>query len=142
MTARTTATPTATLPFVTEQLAPARDRLVLRGLRGYGRHGVLESERRLGQSFLVDVTIELDTSRAAETDDVADTVDYGVLATSVLSIVEGEPVALLERLAQRIGDAVLAHDKVQAVDVTVHKPSAPVPAPFDDIAVTIRRTRA
>lgn len=142
MTARTAATPAATLPFVTDQPARELDRVVLRGLRGYGRHGVLESERRLGQSFLVDVTIELDTSRAAETDDVADTVDYGVVAESVLSIVEGEPVALLEKLAQRICDAVLGHEKVQAVDVTVHKPSAPVPAPFDDIAVTIRRTRA
>lgn len=115
---------------------------MLRGLRGYGRHGVLESERRLGQTFLVDVAMELDTRPSAVSDDVHDTVDYGVVAQSVLQIVEGEPVALLERLAQRICDAVLAHDLVQAVDVTVHKPSAPVPAPFDDIAVTIRRTRA
>jgi len=118
------------------------DRVVLRGLRGYGRHGVLESERRLGQTFLVDVDLEFDTQEAALSDDVADTVDYGVVARSVLDVVEGEPVALLERLAQRICDAVLVHSRVQAVDVTVHKPSAPVPAPFDDIAVTIRRTRA
>lgn len=138
-----TADPTAaTLPIVSSPSTTPSDRVVLRGLRGYGRHGVLDSERRLGQSFLVDVVIELDTRQAASSDDVADTVDYSDVAQSVLAIVEGEPVALLEKLAQRICDAVLAHERVQAVDVTVHKPSAPVPAPFDDIAVTIRRTRA
>jgi len=115
---------------------------VLRGLRGYGRHGVLESERVLGQTFVVDVAIELDTTQAAQSDDVEHTVDYGVVARSVLDVVEGEPVALLERLAQRICDAVLAHPRADAVDVTVHKPSAPVPVPFDDISLTIRRTRA
>ena len=142
MTARTDTTTTTTLPTVTEQPTPPLDRVVVRGLRGYGRHGVLESERRLGQTFLVDVSVELDTRQAARSDDVHDTVDYGEMAQSVLSIVEGEPVALLETLAQRICDAVLHHERVHAVDVTVHKPSAPVPAPFDDIAVTIRRTRA
>lgn len=118
------------------------DRVVLRGLRGYGRHGVLASERSLGQAFVVDVVIELDTRQAAASDDLDDSVDYGVVARSVLDIVEGEPVALLETLAQRICDAVLAHPRADAADVTVHKPSAPVPTPFDDISLTIRRTRA
>lgn len=131
----------ATLTIVSMSETP-RDRVTLRGLRGFGRHGVLESERRLGQTFLVDIALELDTRPAAASDDVADTVDYGVVAQSVLDLVEGEPVALLETLAQHICDAVLVHDRVQAVDVTVHKPSAPVQAPFDDIAVSIRRTRA
>lgn len=142
MTARTPATAATTLPTVSAQHLPAHDRVVVRGLRGYGRHGVLESERRLGQTFLVDLSVELDTRQAAQSDDVGDTVDYGEVAQSVLAIVQGEPVALLEKLAQRICDAILSHERVQAVDVTVHKPSAPVPAPFDDIAVTIRRTRA
>ena len=132
---------TATLTGVSALSTPA-DRVMLRGLRGYGRHGVLDSERRLGQTFLVDLCVELDTRVAAESDDVTQTVDYGDVARSVLDIVEGEPVALLETLAQRICDAILAHELVQAVDVTVHKPSAPVQAPFDDIAVSIRRTRA
>ncbi len=131
-----------TLADVNDQPAAPADRVVLRGLRGYGRHGVMESERRMGQTFLVDVTMELDTRPSAVSDDVHETVDYGDVAQSVLQIVEGEPVALLERLAQRICDAVLVHQRVGAVEVTVHKPSAPVPAPFDDIAVTIRRTRA
>jgi dihydroneopterin aldolase len=130
----------ATLTGVSTSSTPT-DRVVLRGLRGYGRHGVLESERRLGQTFLVDLAVELDTRAAADADDVSQTVDYADVARAVLDIVEGEPVALLETLAQRICDAILGHDLVQAVDVTVHKPSAPVQAPFDDIAVSIRRTR-
>lgn len=130
-----------TLPDVATS-AETADRIVVRGLRGYGRHGVAQSERDLGQSFIVDVALEVDLQDAAASDDVADTVDYGEVARSVLDVVEGEPVALLERLAQRICDTLLVHPRVRAVDVTVHKPSAPVPAPFDDIAVTIRRTRA
>lgn len=134
--------PGTTLADVSDMPGAPADRVLLRGLRGYGRHGVMESERRMGQTFLVDVTMELDTRPAALSDTVNDTVDYGDVARSVLQIVEGEPVALLERLAQLICDAVLVHERVAAVEVTVHKPSAPVPAPFDDIAVTIRRTRA
>lgn len=114
---------------------------MLRGLRGYGRHGVLASERTLGQPFVVDLVLEVDTRAAGASDDLAQTADYAAAAAAVLAVVEGEPVALLERLAQRIADTVLADARVSAVEVTVHKPSAPVPVPFEDIAVTIRRTR-
>jgi dihydroneopterin aldolase len=117
------------------------DTIALRGLRGFGRHGVLDSERLQGQPFLVDLVLTLDTRQAAASDDLADTVDYASVAREVLSVVEGEPVALIERLAQQIADVVLTHDRVGAVEVTVHKPSAPLAVPFDDIAVTIRRTR-
>jgi dihydroneopterin aldolase len=117
------------------------DTITLRGLRGFGRHGVLDSERVQGQPFLVDLVLTLDTTEAAASDDLADTVDYSAVARDALDVVEGEPVALIERLAQRIGDAVLTHPRVVAVDVTVHKPSAPLPVPFDDICLTIRRTR-
>jgi dihydroneopterin aldolase len=117
------------------------DTIVLRGLRGYGRHGVLPSERSLGQPFVVDLALAVDTRVAGATDDLGQTADYAALARAALAVVEGEPVALIETLAQRIAEAVLDHPHVQAVDVTVHKPSAPVSVPFDDIAVTIRRTR-
>jgi dihydroneopterin aldolase len=117
------------------------DLIVLRGLRGYGRHGVLASERSLGQPFVVDLALEVDTRAAGASDDLAGTADYAAVAEAVLGVVEGEPVALLERLAQLIADAVLADAHVLGVEVTVHKPSAPVPVPFEDIAVTIRRTR-
>jgi 7,8-dihydroneopterin aldolase/epimerase/oxygenase len=127
---------------VTTAAVPPGDRILLRGLRGYGRHGVLASERQQGQPFIIDLDITLDTRPAAASDDLADTLDYGAIAQRVIAVVEGEPVALLERLAEMICEAVLVDDRAVGVDVTVHKPSAPLPVPFDDIAVTIRRTRS
>lgn len=119
----------------------ARDVIRLTGLSAFGHHGVFEHERRDGQEFAVDVALELDTVPAAATDDVADTVHYGELAERVAAIVEGEPVNLIETLAHRIADAVLADARIAAADVTVHKPHAPIPAAFADVSVTIRRER-
>ena len=116
------------------------DLISLTGLRGYGYHGVYEDERRDGQEFVVDVTLELDTAAAAARDDVTDTVHYGELATALIGVVEGEPVNLLERLAQRLADRCLSDPRVAAATVTVHKPQAPIPHEFADVAVTIRRT--
>ena len=117
------------------------DRIVLRGLRGHGFHGVYDAERATGQPFVVDVELVLDLRPAAASDDVADTVHYGELAQSVVAVVEGEPVALLETLAQRVADLCLADPRVAETTVTVHKPQAPVPVGFDDVAVTIVRRR-
>jgi dihydroneopterin aldolase len=117
------------------------DRIVLRGLRVRGYHGVLSEERRDGQLFGIDVVLETDVSAAADADDLALTVDYALVARQVERIVAGDPVDLLETLAIRIAAACLAHRGVTAVEVTVHKPSAPIGVPFDDIAVTVRRTR-
>jgi dihydroneopterin aldolase len=111
------------------------------GLRGRGRHGVYAHERVEGQEFVVDVTLEVDLDPAAASDDVADTVDYGVLAGRLMAIVTGEPVNLIETLAARLADACLADARVAAATVTVHKPQAPVPHAFADIAVTLRRER-
>jgi 7,8-dihydroneopterin aldolase/epimerase/oxygenase len=118
------------------------DRIALRGLRAVGHHGVYAEERANGQPFVVDVTLELDTSAAAASDDVADTVHYGELAQRVVKVVTGEPVNLLETLAQRIAEVCLAAAAVDRVEVTVHKPEAPVGVPFDDVAVTIVRRRS
>lgn len=117
------------------------DRIVVRGLRAFGRHGVLEEERRRGQTFLVDVALDVDTAAAARSDDLADTVDYATLTERLAEVVGGDPVDLLETLAQRLADVCLAAPGVTAVEVTVHKPEAPVTVPVDDIAVTIRRAR-
>ena len=117
------------------------DRIALTGLRVRGHHGVYEVERRDGQDFVVDVTLELDTSAAAKSDDVADTVHYGELADALAAVVAGEPVNLLETLAERLAAVCLADSRVTAADVTVHKPQAPIPLTFADVAVTIRRTR-
>jgi 7,8-dihydroneopterin aldolase/epimerase/oxygenase len=117
------------------------DEITLTGLRIFGRHGVYAHEREDGQEFVVDLTLYLPTAEAAASDDVSDTVHYGELAERVAAVVGGEPVALLETLAQRIADAVLEDERVQTIAVTVHKPQAPVTVPFADVSVTIRRAR-
>lgn len=116
------------------------DVIRLSGVRAYGYHGVFAQEKREGQEFSVDVALHVDTRPAARTDDVARTVDYGVVAEAVTAVVTGDPLDLIETLCQRIADAVLAFDGVQVVDVTVHKPHAPITVPFDDVTVSIRRT--
>jgi dihydroneopterin aldolase len=116
------------------------DEITLTGLRVFGRHGVYEQERRDGQQFVVDTTLYVSTAAAAASDDVAETVHYGEVAARIAQIVGGEPVNLIETLAQRIADAMLAYDGVRMVAVTVHKPGAPIDLEFADVSVTIRRT--
>jgi dihydroneopterin aldolase len=118
------------------------DRIVLTGLRAFGRHGVHEFERVHGQTFTVDVLLELDLGPAARSDDVRDTVHYGELADRLVAIVAGEPVNLIETLAERIAAACLADERLSAVTVTVHKPQAPMPHEYTDVAVTVHRKRA
>jgi len=117
------------------------DRVGLYGLRARGRHGWFGWEREQGQDFVVDVELSMDTAPAARTDDLADTVDYGAVATAVVAVVEGEPVRLVETLAQRIADVCLQDLRVTAVTVTVHKPQAPVQVQLTDVAVTVTRRR-
>jgi dihydroneopterin aldolase len=118
------------------------DRVRLTGLRVYGYHGVFEHERRFGQTFVVDAELELSTAAAAASDDLADTVHYGELATRLAAVLSGEPVNLLETLAARLADECLTDPRVDAATVTVHKPQAPIPLTFADVAVTIRRDRS
>lgn len=117
------------------------DRIELRGLRIRGHHGVFDHERADGQDFLVDVVLWLDLSAAAASDDLADTVDYGTLAQTVADIVSGEPRNLIETVGAEIADRVMADQRISACEVTVHKPSAPIPLTFDDVAVITRRSR-
>lgn len=115
------------------------DTVEVRGIRARGRHGVLGPERELGQVFVVDVVLHLDTRPAAASDDLADAVDYGVVARRVHDVVAGEPVDLVETLAQRVADTCLTDQRVRRVDVAVHKPHAPVTVPFEDVVVRISR---
>lgn len=117
------------------------DRIVLAGLRLRGHHGVHDFERRDGQDFMVDLVLELDTRPAATSDDVSDTVHYGEMADRVAAIVTGEPVNLIETLAERIATECLLDARVDAAEVTVHKPDAPLDHEFLDVAVRIRRER-
>jgi dihydroneopterin aldolase len=118
------------------------DRLVLRGLEAWGHHGVFQHERRDGQRFVVDLVVGTDLAAAAGSDDLSRTVDYGLLAQRVHDAVASEPLNLIEGLAQRIADVVLDTGPVDWVEVTVHKPEAPMPVTFTDVAVTIERSRS
>ena len=122
-------------------VADVPDRIALRGLRAHGRHGVYGFERERGQMFSVDAVLELDTTPAAGADDLDRTVNYAELAQRLYAVLSGEPVKLLETLAQRLADVCLAHTLVDAVEITVHKPQAELGVPFDDVTVSIRRQR-
>ena len=115
------------------------DRIELRGLRAFGRHGVYDHERADGQEFVVDVRLELSLESALRSDAVTDTVHYGELAERVSDIVAGEPADLIETVAGRIADAVLEDPRVDEASVTVHKPSAPIAVAFGDVSVTVSR---
>lgn len=117
------------------------DRIEITGIRGTGYHGVFPEERRDGQEFRVDLVLFVDMTVAIMSDDLADTVDYGQLATDVHAVITGDPVDLIETLAQRIALVCLEREKVLSVEVAVHKPSAPITVPFDDVIVRITRGR-
>ena len=117
------------------------DRITVHGLTGHGHHGVYPPERKHGQTFRVDAVLELDTAPAAATDDLTKTVHYGELAQQLHAILVGEPVDLLETLAQRLADCCLAYPVVDAVEITVHKPEVDLGVPADDVTVAIRRER-
>jgi dihydroneopterin aldolase len=122
--------------------AVAPDRIAITGLRVHGRHGVLPAERELGQEFVVDAVLWVDTGPAAANDDLSVTVDYAAITRTLAGIVAGEPVHLLETLAHRLVAACLADGRVTRARVTVHKPAAPIPLSFTDIAVTVTRERS
>ena len=115
------------------------DAIRLTGLRVRGFHGVLPEERRDGQDFVVDVALRLDLRAAAASDDVADTVHYGELAERLAAVVAGDPVDLIETLAERLAAVCLEDRRVIRAEVTVHKPQAPIPLPFGDVSVTVVR---
>lgn len=121
---------------------PGRDLIQVLGIRARGHHGVLENERLAGQPFIADVVLAVDVARAAGSDDLADTVDYSQVAQAVYAELSGEPVDLIETLAERIAAVCLAFGGVQAVEVALHKPEAPVGVPASDVILRILRERA
>ena len=118
-----------------------RDRISLTGISAFGHHGVFDSERKQGQRFVVDVSCTLDLSAAASTDDLGQTIDYGALAQAVAADVERDPLNLIEALADRIALTCLRYDAIQCVQVTVHKPQAPMPVDVTDVTVTLTRSK-
>ena len=118
------------------------DRIELTGIRARGRHGVLPAERELGQEFRADVTAWLDLSAASASDELADTINYAELAELAAGHLAGPALNLIEAVAGRIAeDAMERYLQLFAIEVTVHKPAAPIEVPFDDVAVVARRSR-
>lgn len=117
------------------------DRIDLTGIEVWARHGVLPEEKTRDQRFVVDVRLHLDLGPAARSDSVEDTVDYGTLAAAVHGRVAGERHDLIETVASRVAELVLADPRVDRVEVTVHKPDAPIDEEFSDVSVTVDRTR-
>ncbi|AFR27085.1 dihydroneopterin aldolase FolB [Arthrobacter sp. Rue61a] len=120
----------------------AVDRITLTGVTAVGYHGVFDFERRDGQPFVVDAVLYTDFTKAAETDDLQYTAHYGEVAELITKHIEGEPLNLIEGLAVRIAEGILENYQVAAVDVTVHKPKAPIEVPFGDVTVSVHRERS
>lgn len=119
----------------------SRDRIALTGLEVHAHHGVFDFERERGQRFLIDVEVAVDLASAAAGDELSQTVHYGELAESVRAAVERDPVDLIETVAERVARVALGFAGVRETRVTVHKPDAPIDAPFADVSVTLVRAR-
>lgn len=117
------------------------DRIDLKGIEVYAKHGVLEQEQEKAQVFRVDVAVFADLSAAGETDDLGATVDYSELALEVREVVGAESYKLIETVAAKVADAVMSHPKVSRTMVTIHKPDAPIDLVFEDVSVTVERSR-
>lgn len=118
------------------------DTIRLTGLRVFAHHGVLDFERQNGQEFVIDLEIVVDLAPAAASDNVARTIHYGELAEAVARAVQGDPVNLIETVAERVAGVTLGYQLARAVTVTIHKPTAPITVPFADVSVTITRSRS
>lgn len=123
-------------------LTVSTDRILLQGVSAFGYHGVLDFEKRDGQTFVVDVEMSLDLAPAGRSDELERTVSYAEVAASVVERITGPSFDLIERLAEVIADDVLTHDLVDAVEVVVHKPQAPVGHPFTDVQARLQRSNA
>jgi 7,8-dihydroneopterin aldolase/epimerase/oxygenase len=118
------------------------DRIFIRGLALHAYHGVMAHEAKVGQTFTIDLDLEIDLSAAARSDKVVDTVSYDKVVDCASDAFGGQRFRLIEAAAGRVADAVLADfPRVRSVRVTIHKPHAPIAATFDDVGVTLVRSR-
>lgn len=118
------------------------DRIVMKNLAFFGYHGAMPEENVLGQKFFIDLTLFVDLKKAGTTDSVEDTVHYGEAYNIVKDIVENKRFMLIEKLAQTVCEDLLnKFSKIEEVEISVHKPEAPVAGIFDYFAVEMRRTR-
>lgn len=118
------------------------DKIRVTGIEALGYHGLYDSEREIGQPFVVDVVLKLDLEKAGKTDEIDYTVDYNDIAVLIHNEIVGPPMKLLEALAEKICNKIFAaYPLVEEIEVTVHKPRAPISVPFGDVSITIKRER-
>ncbi len=117
------------------------DKIILRELRFYGYHGVFEAERKIGQEFIINLEVSLPLKKAGLTDRLENSLDYAGVYDTVGAIVTGEPLLLLETLAERIAAAVLANELVESVEVRVRKPNPPLPGITGGVEICICRKK-
>ncbi len=118
------------------------DQVFVNGLALHAYHGVMQHEAKVGQSFQIDLLLDIDLAQASRSDKLADTVGYDQVVDVASKAFRAKRYRLVEAAAGAVADALLERfDKVSAVRVTIHKPHAPIPATFDDVGVSILRTR-
>ncbi len=108
----------------------------------YGYHGVYPEENKLGQRFFIDLTIETNFSKASQSDDINDTIDYGLVYESVKAVMEGRPRKLIEKLAEEIAQKLFKQfSLIENVTIKLTKPDPPIPGHYDSVAIEITRKR-
>lgn len=118
------------------------DKIYMNELAFYGYHGVFTEENKLGQRFLVDLTLELDLAKAGTADNLDETINYGDVYERVKAVVEGEPYKLVETVAEKVtSDLLNAYERLQACTVKVTKPDPPIPGHYRSVAVEMTRSR-
>ncbi|MBD2872633.1 dihydroneopterin aldolase [Paenibacillus arenilitoris] len=118
------------------------DRMIIKGMKFYGYHGVFPEENKLGQQFFVDIELLMDLEKAAQSDDLAFTINYAEIHAFAKAIVEGPPFQLIEALTGHVASRVLeAYTMVNEVTVRVTKPHPPFDIHFDGVTVELRRKR-
>ena len=116
------------------------DEIKLTGLKLYGHHGVLKEEKERGQEFLVDITLKTDLHPAGISDDLTKTVNYAEMAEYIAKIFDEEVFDLIEAVAEKLaGKLLIKYQTLSNVEITLHKPSAPIPLPFADVSVSVER---
>lgn len=118
------------------------DKIYVSGMEFYGYHGVFEEETKLGQRFRVDLVVELDLSKAGETDQLEYSVNYASLYKYCKEVVEGKPYKLVESVAEQVAKKILAEfNLVHFCTIKVIKPDPPIPGHYKEVAVEIKRGR-
>ena len=118
------------------------DKIFINGLSLHAYHGVMPYEGKVGQTFTIDLALEIDLAAAARTDKVVDTVSYDKVVECASTVFCSQKFKLIEAAAGKVADAVLAaFPRVRAITVTIHKPHAPIAATFSDVGVVLERRR-